>query len=66
MDESEDKIQVETKTQTMVNNGVLFVSAESIQLVVLELYSKGIDIGWETKILDPLSEKLREIHNNRR
>ena len=66
MDESEDKIQVETKVTCMDHNGRLYIPMENITVLLNELYEKGIDIGWETKILDPLSEKLREIHNARR
>ena len=57
MSDPEDKITLETHLDGYSDR------VEIIQLmaVLAELYQKGIAIGWETKILDPLNEKLRKL-----
>jgi hypothetical protein len=64
MSEDEDKIVIETKLAWYEHSSYTkerTVSFLALQAVLAELYQKGIEIGWETKILDPLNDKLRKL-----
>lgn len=61
--EDDSPLTVETDLKVMKYNNTLYFDGMSLTMLVAELYEKGIDIGWETKILDPFVDKIREIHN---
>ena len=62
--EDESKIKLETELKWVNYNYNMQIPVATLAMVLAELYEKGIDIGWETKILDPLADALRELHNN--
>jgi hypothetical protein len=61
--EDDSPLTVETNLKVIKYNNALYFDGMSLTMLVAELYEKGIDIGWETKILDPFVDKIREIHN---
>lgn len=57
------KITIETQLKTSKYDYQTYVDLASLGMIVAELYEKGIDMGWETKILDPFTDELRKINN---
>ena len=57
MSDPEDKITLETPLDNYGDRVMLI----ALLAAVAELYQKGAEIGWETKILDPLNEQLRKL-----
>jgi len=62
--EDGDRIDIETtihwyEKQTYTHARAIEIV--SLMAVMAELYQKGIEIGWETKILDPLNDQLRKL-----
>lgn len=62
--EDDNRIELETNLRSTIANGVHYVGLKSLAIALGELYEKGIAMGWETKILDPLNDELRKIHNH--
>lgn len=63
MSEGEDKIVIETKLPHVVSNGRKMIELSAMQSILVEVYGKAINIGWETKALDPIAEELRRVQN---
>lgn len=57
------KINVETVLQHTNSNYQVHISLSSMVCLVAELYEKGIEMGWETKILDAMTDELRKLNN---
>lgn len=59
----EIKMETDTVLQWMDYNQKRYVSLCSLMTILAEVYQKAAEIGWETKVLDELNERLRDIHN---
>lgn len=64
---AEDKIKVDDLPARYVDNqDQRFVSVGDMSLVLSEIYRQANEIGWETKVLDPISEFLVTVRKHKK